>query len=221
MAEVQQGGGEKGKGKQKKISTRVDFTPMVDMNMLLITFFMFCTTLSKPQTMEIAMPPKDKDIEDLTEKPELADDLAITLILDANDVAYYYAGLPNYSDPNSLVEVDYSPDGIRNLLMGKNTAINRQIDEIKQSLLRKEITQEEYKDRVSQIKKETKNTPMVMIKPTEGASYKNLIDALDEMQITNIARYAIMDTTSIERFLLQNKLSGGELSRAAVAEGQL
>ena len=44
------------KGKQKKMTVRVDFTPMVDMNMLLITFFMLCTSLSKPQTMEISMP---------------------------------------------------------------------------------------------------------------------------------------------------------------------
>ena len=58
MAEIQDnGGGKKGKGsKQKKMAVRVDFTPMVDMNMLLITFFMLCTSLSKPQTMEISMP---------------------------------------------------------------------------------------------------------------------------------------------------------------------
>ena len=55
-AEVQESGGKNGKSKQKKFAVRVDFTPMVDMNMLLITFFMLCTTLSKPQTMEISMP---------------------------------------------------------------------------------------------------------------------------------------------------------------------
>ena len=54
-AEVQESGGKNGKSKQKKFAVRVDFTPMVDMNMLLITFFMLCTTLSKPQTMEISM----------------------------------------------------------------------------------------------------------------------------------------------------------------------
>ena len=53
MAEIQESGNKKGgKSKQKKMTVRVDFTPMVDMNMLLITFFMLCTSLSKPQTME-------------------------------------------------------------------------------------------------------------------------------------------------------------------------
>ncbi len=61
MAEVNtdKGKGDGKKGKQKKVNIRVDFTPMVDMNMLLITFFMLCTSLSKPQTMEISMPSKD------------------------------------------------------------------------------------------------------------------------------------------------------------------
>ena len=59
------GGGKKKKGgsKQKKMSMHVDFTPMVDMNMLLITFFMLCTSLSKPQTMEIVMP-TNKDVKE-------------------------------------------------------------------------------------------------------------------------------------------------------------
>ena len=63
MAQIEQSDkGKKKKGAQKKMSIHVDFTPMVDMNMLLITFFMLCTTLSKPQTMEISMPSNDKNI---------------------------------------------------------------------------------------------------------------------------------------------------------------
>ena len=64
MAEIQESGNKKkgGKNKQKKMTVRVDFTPMVDMNMLLITFFMLCTSLSKPQTMEISMPSNDKNV---------------------------------------------------------------------------------------------------------------------------------------------------------------
>ncbi|MDR2475831.1 MAG: biopolymer transporter ExbD [Bacteroidales bacterium] len=211
MAEVQTGDHDKGKGgkpQRKKLSTRVDFTPMVDMNMLLITFFMFCTTLSKPQTMEIAMPPKTDEIKDDKQPPAPAD-LFVTLILDGENRAYYFEGKPNYEDPESLKDTDYSPSGIRELLLRRNIAINRQIDVLKQKLFNKEITQEEYKTESSRIKKETKDTPIVMIKPTEKATYKNLVDALDEMQISNIARYSVIDTTSVEKFLLANKFTGG------------
>lgn len=61
-AKVQKSSGKRGKGKQKKTTVRVDFTPMMDMNALLITFFMFCTTLSRPQTMEVDILNDDKDI---------------------------------------------------------------------------------------------------------------------------------------------------------------
>ena len=54
----------KKESKQKKMNVRVDFTPMVDMMMLLITFFMLCTSLAKPQTMELSMPSKDKNLRE-------------------------------------------------------------------------------------------------------------------------------------------------------------
>uniref|UniRef100_UPI0020C4304E ExbD/TolR family protein n=1 Tax=Salmonella enterica TaxID=28901 RepID=UPI0020C4304E len=50
------------KGKKYTVhkDVRVDFTPMVDMNMLLITFFMLCTTMIKSQTLQIALPSNEK-----------------------------------------------------------------------------------------------------------------------------------------------------------------
>ena len=98
MAEIQEnnsGKGKEGKGKQKKMTIRVDFTPMVDMNMLLITFFMLCTSLSKPQTMEISMPTKDTQ-EDM--QPKVAASRAITLLVGEDDTVYYSMVAPNYQD---------------------------------------------------------------------------------------------------------------------------
>ena len=110
MAEVQQGnGGGKGKSHQKKMQIRVDFTPMVDMNMLLITFFMLCTTMIKSQTLTIALPSNEKVQNEENMSQASADD-AVTIILDAKrkvgsleadtvngkvvPVVYYYFGKP-------------------------------------------------------------------------------------------------------------------------------
>jgi hypothetical protein len=58
----------KKESKQKKMNVRVDFTPMVDMMMLLITFFMLCTSLAKPQAMQLTMPAKNNDKIDKEDK---------------------------------------------------------------------------------------------------------------------------------------------------------
>ena len=110
MAEIQQdSGGGKGKNHQKKMTIRVDFTPMVDMNMLLITFFMLCTTMIKSQTLSIALPSNEK-VENQDNMSQASADDAVTIIIDAkrkkgsmdvdtingkvvNEV-YYYFGKP-------------------------------------------------------------------------------------------------------------------------------
>jgi len=95
MAEIQESGNKKkgGKNKQKKMTVRVDFTPMVDMNMLLITFFMLCTSLSKPQTMEISMPSNDKNVTE-EQQSKVKASQAITLLLGGDNKLYYYDGAP-------------------------------------------------------------------------------------------------------------------------------
>ena len=58
-----------------------------------------------------------------------------------------------------------------------------------------------------------KDAPVVLIKATDDASYKDLVDALDEMQICNISKYAIVDMTEGDTFLLDNLASKGELTK--------
>ena len=80
MAQIEQSdGGKKKKGAQKKMSIHVDFTPMVDMNMLLITFFMLCTTMIKSQTLTISLPSNEKVEQNQMNKAKESE--AITLIL--------------------------------------------------------------------------------------------------------------------------------------------
>lgn len=51
------------KKKKKRLGIRIDMTPMVDIAFLLLTFFMLTTTMSKPQTMEINLPPGESQVE--------------------------------------------------------------------------------------------------------------------------------------------------------------
>ena len=210
-AEVQESGKKKGNSKQKKMTVRVDFTPMVDMNMLLITFFMLCTSLSKPQTMEISMPSNDKNITE-EQQSKVKASQAITLLLGPDDKLYYYEGEPNYNDYTSLKETTYKPDGLRGILLKKNATAVRQVNDLKQKKLELKISEDEFTKQLSEIKS-GKNTPTVIIKAMDNASYKNLIDALDEMQICNIGKYVITNIAEADEFLVKNFESKGELSQ--------
>jgi biopolymer transport protein ExbD len=212
MAEIQEKGDKAKKGKQKKMSIHIDFTPMVDMNMLLITFFMLCSTLNKPQTMEISMPSRDKVEEE--EQTKVKESQAITLILDADDALYYYQGIPDYDNYQTLKPTTYTADGLRSVLIAQNRKVVDGMQRLKQEKLDKKITQEQFEEQAAELKKD-KSAPVVMIKSTDEASYKNLIDVLDEMQICSIARYAIVDITDGDQYLLLNYKSAGKLTKEA------
>ena len=113
----------KGGSKQKKMNSRVDFTPMVDMIMLLVTFFMLCTTLLKPQTMEISMPSDKEDIKD-ENRNQVAASKAVTILIDENNTLYYFKGKPDggtdIPDEGKLFETTYGKDGIRKVLLASN-----------------------------------------------------------------------------------------------------
>ena len=107
MSEVNvesKGGKKKG---VKKMSTRVDFTPMVDLGFLLITFFMLTTTLLKPQTMEISMPSKDKVKDE--DGIKIKQSLAITVLLGKDNAVYYYFGMQENGVDPQLIKTDFSP----------------------------------------------------------------------------------------------------------------
>lgn len=203
--------------KQNKKNTRVDFTPMVDMMMLLITFFMLCTTLSKPQAMQLVMPSNDQNMTE-EDKSVTKASHTITIFLGGNDKIYHIDGLPNYEDPSCIKETTWGKDGIRKVLINHTTeeGINpvAKIMVAKQKLDEKKVStnmsDEAYQKELSELKNgkidgEKIPTLTIIIKPLDTASYKNMVDALDEMQICSIGKYVIDKINPDDQKLLDTK----------------
>lgn len=173
------GGGKKHQGtKSKKLSTRVDMTPMVDLGFLLITFFMLTTTMSKPKTMDLIMP---KDTEKEEEQNKVKESTALTILLGKKNQVYYYEGLAQ--DPNASSNPDFfkatsfaNTGGIRDIIIKK-------------------------RDEVSQLRnfKGEPEDVVVIIKADDGATYQNFVDLLDEMAINRIQRYATVDISDQDK----------------------
>lgn len=200
MMQVDSGGSGK-KGERKKMDTRVDFTPMVDMIMLLLTFFMLATTLSKPQTMEIALP--SKEIGDEKNQTLAKASEAVTLYLGADNKVYYFMGEPDLQAPNFLKSTTFGADGLRAVILEKNRKAVAQVNELKDKKIRLQVTQQQYDEELSKIKVQ-EGTPTVIIKPLDNSNYDNLVTALDEMLITSVGKYAITEVDENDKKMLTN-----------------
>ena len=174
MAEINtsEGGSKKkhGKKRSKKMSTKVDLTPMVDLAFLLITFFMLTTTLNKPNAMELNMPKKLQD-----NVAKINEELLLNLILDKENSVWWYEGM-TATDLKRTVFA--SEKGIRDIIYWKQNELQKTYG--------------------------SKDTMICIIKTTDDASYKGMVDALDEMEITNVKRYSIQDVQPIELEAIKN-----------------
>ena len=174
------GGHKKGPGvkKGKKLSTRIDLTPMVDLGFLLITFFMFTTTMAKPKTMEINMPFKDPTVK--VDESKIKESVALTVLLSKDNRVYYYEGLATDATKPPDVKVTYfrAKDGIRDEIIDKKKRID---DLIRGGALL-------ASDKIT-----------VLIKPDSNSTYNDLVNILDEMSINDVRTYAIIDITDVDR----------------------
>jgi biopolymer transport protein ExbD len=193
-----QGGGKKGKhGKvrAKKNSTSIDMTPMVDLAFLLLTFFMLTTTFGKPKTMEINMPVKP----DIEVKNEVNN--AITVLLSGDNKVYWYYG--ELKPDTKLTATDFSNGGIRKLFIEKNQKAYDEIQKIRTEGLKNKVADTTLK-RMEVDVKGKKYALMVLVKTDDKAKYKNVIDVLDELNITFIGKYALVDLAQQEYDMIKN-----------------
>lgn len=190
MAEIVESGGGGGKKdghvRAKKLSTRVDMTPMVDLGFLLITFFMLATTLSKPTSMTLTVPDKQEDQKEQETEPLKASKV-LTVFLGRNDDVFLLDGIAADDDQakEKLQKVRFGPE-LRDAIFKAQSRVNSQFE-----------------------KDEDGNLPFVtVIKPTEVSTYRNVVDILDEMAITKTKRYAMVDfLTPSEQELLGDRVT--------------
>lgn len=178
MAEVQvkDSGGGKGKSKVKKGAGKPDMTPMVDLGFLLITFFIYTTTFSKPNTM-VYNTPKEVPPEDRVEKElDIKVSNTITIILGEDDRVFWYQKPLKEVTADDLVETDYSKDGIRTAILLKKS---------------KALSPENW---------------TVIIKPSDESTWKNSVDILDEMAITESNKKAVVELQQVEKEAYYTKI---------------
>lgn len=176
MAELNTGGGSKDKKvRSKKQNSGVDLTAMVDLAFLLITFFMLTTSMNKPQSMNLAMPEKD-DKEDPETETNVAESRTMTILLGEDDKIVWYMGKMEspFEGPKDQV---YGKDGIRVDIQSKVKSVPLTTGDPEKGVI-------------------------VIIKPSEKANYRNLVDILDEMAINDVKAYAISDIVPEELTML-------------------
>ncbi len=153
-----------------KHSLKVDMTPMVDLGFLLITFFVFTTELSKPTVMDLAMTKEGPPID-------LAESTALTFLIDKGNSIYYYEGKWEDAVHDNKIYAT-SLTGVNNL---------RKLINLKQQRLDNNVKI-----------KEGRNGLMMLIKPGKDASYKTIIDLLDETSISLVKKYAVLKQSKEE-----------------------
>lgn len=150
-------------GKQKKKLIKIDMTPMVDLNFLLLMFFMFTTNFTKPNVMDLGLPAKDDNHKPIIDDYVIKDKNQITFILGKDNRIFYHQSNKDDLNTNNLKETDFN---------GINVS---------------KIISEAYKNAPNQ-----KNFT-VIIKPTDEANYKNFVDMLDNLAIAKKERYGVTD----------------------------
>lgn len=179
-------------------------TPMVDLAFLLLTFFVLTASFQIPKSMEITFP----DTGDPSHLKR-----GITFLLGAEDRIFYYEGELHADDDNAwrkteLRELSFSKETKNNLrayLLDKSTSLHRELNELLSKRRRKELDEEGF-NRLSREAKANKEQYTFLVKAGKDATYKNVVDVLDELNICSIGKYSLCDPYPLEEKLVEERM---------------
>ncbi|MBL7912544.1 MAG: biopolymer transporter ExbD [Bacteroidia bacterium] len=210
MAEIQEGGGggkKGGKKRAKKQSTRIDMTPMVDLAFLLLTFFVLTATFSKPKSMELTFPAPPDPNQKVEEVKK-----GITFLLSKDDRIFYYEGQFRAADDEkgtktTLTELSFSQDknGLHKFLLDKNKEMQDQVRALDIKHKNKQLADTTFKRMVREVKA-NKESYTYLIKTDDKATYKNVIDVIDELNVNVVGKYVMVDILKPEMDLVTEKV---------------
>lgn len=207
MAEIQEGGGgghKGGKKRAKKQSTRIDMTPMVDLAFLLLTFFVLTATFSKPKSMELTFPAPPPPGQEVVEVKK-----GITFLLTKDDRIFYYEGQFRAADDDKgkkteVSELNFSKESLHKFLLDKNKEMQDKIKALDAKHKNKQIADTTFKRLVKEVKAD-KESYTYLIKTDDKATYKNVIDVIDELNVNVVGKYVMVDILKPELDLINAK----------------
>jgi len=134
----------KGSALFSKKSLRVDLTPMVDLGFILVTFFVFTTTMAESKVMDIVNP----NDTDLVTKDPVCESCVMTVLLGGNNKVWYYEGMEQTA---VYKETSYDAAGIRQLIAQKKKEVKAQFGKDRFVLIIKPLESSGFKNMVDMI----------------------------------------------------------------------
>jgi biopolymer transport protein ExbD len=148
-------------------SAFIDMTPMVDLGFLLITFFIFTSSMNEPRALRLIMPKIDGV------PPDVKESHVATILLGKSNTIYYYEGFLEKALLNkTFIQTHFGKNGVREMIMEK--------------------------------KKKTGQELIILLKTSMECNYGNMVDAMDEIKITNVLKWMVFDASPEEQNLIRN-----------------
>jgi len=159
-------------GRRRVQAPRIDFTPMVDLGFILITFFIYTTTIAKPGSLEVWMPS-----EPAGDQQTVYEENSTVTLLPTRDhrVLYYYGPLTGAGQLKALPAAN----------------VTGWLQQKKKALADLPLTFSIQSHRLH-----------VIIKPNDDCKYEDVVTLLDAMNVADVPYYALVDITNEEKTLV-------------------